>query len=943
MLTKIFSLVLSVVMLISSVPLDSVSVEKFLNDFEEVAELFGVELDLAEEPAVDITNEMVVEPQATTEFTYNYTSHWNYIPSGCGNSSKAKIYLTYEVVVDGLHTAVADKSVNAGTHEGDHDKNYTWPNQTLGTIGSFYHDKNSSNTLTTAHDTSNVGFWITFPEGNVNYVRARTASVSSNNANYYSTTAVSNNMVSLGNEVYISNKDANTGTDDLVTYTITCQWQEQQEAYVITTNTTTMAIQYIQVDTTQLWNLYSYEKSLNRASSAYESASWTAYQNALTNAENILAGGVDQNTINTAYSNLVSAVTGLNIKVTYNGNGATTGMETVTTPQYYPLYSNVSASATSISTPEYNFATVDLADYSSLFLRGYLCTGWSTSSTATQGSATLTMSANSVSGVALYAAWSPISYTLKYNANPPSGLTSTGNVADQSCSYNVDVTIQQNDYSVANYKFKEWNLKADGSGTTYTPGQVVRNFSSTNGDTINLYAIWEADTVNITLNRNRSKDGIEIEVLTGPTETKAYAFTIGSTVDLTQYKMTAVGYEHLGWATSASATTPNYTTTFTVPNTAQTLHAVWQKKSISVSYTLYDGVLSGSGYTIAGTTVEYQGTVNLPDADQITRTGCNFTGWVASVADANGKTFFNPGENYVVPDAQDGSTITFTANWELRTTTYNFHHNNNASSDYTTTISGQYASALTESFPTPSAMTGYTFTGWYVKDGTGYKPYTKPSNFPADDVDLYAGWSMDALQSAISSVPSDLNSIYQPTGEYYYQETGRLLVNEKEAVAQSIVDATDGVVYTYDQLIPANTATSELLQAIDSLIETPAHYDTVNEYLKKYNELLDGSHEYSGVFVNKDFFTSESFAEFEKSVEAVVYGKGIKNQAEVDAYAAALKSTYEALQLMGADYSKFNFFVEEALRLNKDLGSGETTLEYIQENTEAVLWYEFGL
>ncbi|MBQ3005494.1 MAG: InlB B-repeat-containing protein, partial [Clostridia bacterium] len=885
----------------------------------------------------------------TTVLTYDLEGHAHHTYKKYSTTA----YLNAETLISGLHYLPNGEGYSHWTGYHDSNADYwigAW-SYNYGTIGYFYVDKNTSNTLNTQF-TSNISFatrgWYSDGAGILNL---KLNSASADKTNFFTALSSPVNIYNTTHTMYNNNVttlNVDSEGKETVTYTFVPYVHVSGDKWVYLDMYEIFSIDYYQVDTTKLWNLYNSEANILKRLDyeafykANDSATWEAYKLAYVNAMRVLQGGVSQETIDNAYNTLCQAIVGLKGKMNYNLNG---GTGSVTTPVYVPIYSAVETSTSGAVT--YTEAIVELASYSGLTRSGFTCTGWANDASKTTTdypSNKLTMFATSTrwyQEFTIYAAWAPFSYTVKYNANAPSGTTATGSVASQTCNYNTTYKAQANSFVVTNYKFTGWNTKADGSGTTYAAGASFKNLSSTNGATVNLYAMWEADTVNITLNRNRSKDGIEIEVLTGPTETKAYAFTIGSTVDLTQYKMTAVGYEHLGWATNASATTPNYTTTFTVPNTAQTLHAVWQKKSISVSYTLYDGVLSGSGYTIAGTTVEYQGTVNLPDADQITRTGCVFTGWHASVADANGKTFFEPGVNYVVPDAT--GTITFTANWVLRTTTYTFHHNNVPGSDYTTTISGQYGSALTESFPTPSAMTGYTFIGWYVKDGTGYKAYTKPSTYPESDVELYAGWSMDALQSAINSIPYDIEGVYHPTGEYYYQETGRLNVLDKRATAQNIIDTTDGVVYTYDQLIPANTATSELLHAIDSLIETPAHYDTVNEYLKKYNELLDGSHEYSGVFVNKDFFTSESFAEFEKSVEAVVNGKGIKNQAEVDAYAAALKATYEALQLMGADYSKFNFFVEEALRLNKDLGSGETTLEYIQENTEAVLWYEFGL
>ena len=40
--------------------------------------------------------------------------------------------------------------------------------------------------------------------------------------------------------------------------------------------------------------------------------------------------------------------------------------------------------------------------------------------------------------------------------------------------------------------FRGWNTKTDGSGTSYADKASVKNLSSTNRDTVMLYAQWKA-------------------------------------------------------------------------------------------------------------------------------------------------------------------------------------------------------------------------------------------------------------------------------------------------------------------------------------------------------------------------------------------------------------------------------------------------------------------
>lgn len=92
----------------------------------------------------------------------------------------------------------------------------------------------------------------------------------------------------------------------------------------------------------------------------------------------------------------------------------------------------------------------------------------------------------------------PNTYTINYNANKPSGSLSTlsGSTANTTALYDTNVTLRNNGYTLSGYTFKEWNTKADGSGTSYKQGATLTkpNFTATNNGTVNLYAIWTPNT-----------------------------------------------------------------------------------------------------------------------------------------------------------------------------------------------------------------------------------------------------------------------------------------------------------------------------------------------------------------------------------------------------------------------------------------------------------------
>ena len=137
---------------------------------------------------------------------------------------------------------------------------------------------------------------------------------------------------------------------------------------------------------------------------------------------------------------------------------------------------------------------------------GYVFKGWGSSADAVTGFTDVyTPSGN----VTLYAIWNP-TYTISYDSNGGSGSP-----AEQIKEHDVALTLSYNRPSRANssaesyivtldanggdmattyltaerttsYSFKNWNTKADGSGTDYAPGRGYYENAS-----VTLYAQWK--------------------------------------------------------------------------------------------------------------------------------------------------------------------------------------------------------------------------------------------------------------------------------------------------------------------------------------------------------------------------------------------------------------------------------------------------------------------
>ncbi|MGN0473749.1 MAG: InlB B-repeat-containing protein, partial [Acutalibacteraceae bacterium] len=162
--------------------------------------------------------------------------------------------------------------------------------------------------------------------------------------------------------------------------------------------------------------------------------------------------------------------------VTYDANGATSG----TVPTDGNDYS-------------YN-ETATVKDKGNLAKTGAVFVNWNTqpngSGTSYAPNAQITM----IENVTLYAIWQdePTYYKVKYDAN---GATS-GSVPQDNTQYlgGENVTVaEKGSLAKTDCTFKEWNTKANGTGTGYNENDV---FTMPSSD-VTLYAIWVDSSGNI--------------------------------------------------------------------------------------------------------------------------------------------------------------------------------------------------------------------------------------------------------------------------------------------------------------------------------------------------------------------------------------------------------------------------------------------------------------
>ena len=102
--------------------------------------------------------------------------------------------------------------------------------------------------------------------------------------------------------------------------------------------------------------------------------------------------------------------------------------------------------------------------------------------------------------VTLYAQWEPNAYSVRFEANAPSGASTqvAGSMGNQELLYGQAAALTGCGYSLPGYAFAGWNAAADGSGTAYADGAQVASLTSKAGAVVTLYAQWKPLTYTVT-------------------------------------------------------------------------------------------------------------------------------------------------------------------------------------------------------------------------------------------------------------------------------------------------------------------------------------------------------------------------------------------------------------------------------------------------------------
>lgn len=286
--------------------------------------------------------------------------------------------------------------------------------------------------------------------------------------------------------------------------------------------------------------------------------------------------------------------------------------------------------------------------------------------------------------VTLYAKWTPIRYTVNFDANGGDGSPSQTSV-----SYDEALTLPGGSFSRTGYVLTGWNTAQDGTGTAYESSQEVVNLLSVQGASETLYAQWRPITYRVEFDP-RGGEG-QIDAITVQYD-ESFTMPASNSLRKTGYRLywwfDNPEYSYRGARYSPNATVKNLTTE---DGATLVFYAYWSPISYYVRFFANNGTYEADlqssfiydtpkrlnpnafqwkGYTFAGWSTRPEGPVEYADEAEVvnltTESGVYFdlyAQWVPTTyylnLDANGgtgapeKVTMHYGSSYTLPTEQD--------------------------------------------------------------------------------------------------------------------------------------------------------------------------------------------------------------------------------------------------------------------------------------------------
>lgn len=383
-------------------------------------------------------------------------------------------------------------------------------------------------------------------------------------------------------------------------------------------------------------------------------------------------------------------------------------------------------------------------------LKGWTFKGWNTktdgSGISYSNKENVKNVITSASSIELYAQWEAKTFAIKYEGNVPRLASEEVNGIMDNSNYTVDSTgvLAENKYTLKGWTFTGWNIKADGTGTSYADKSQIK--IATDDSTVILYAQWEAKQFSIQYEPNKpltaSKEviGITRDSIHSDKEYK----------ELVENCYTLVGWTFTGWNTKADGSGTSYADKAQVKiatdDSIIVLYAQWQAKSYVIEYRQNKPSIASSA--VIGETSNSNHIIDTEKSltpNEFKLQGWNFVGWNTK-ADGTGTPYTDKAQ---VKIATNDSIVILYAQWQVNTFIIEYRQNKPANASKL--VTGETASShhtsdeLGRLTSNGFKLQGWTFIGWNTKaDGSGIaysNNYNIKLALDSSSLLLYAQWS----------------------------------------------------------------------------------------------------------------------------------------------------------------------------------------------------------
>lgn len=348
-----------------------------------------------------------------------------------------------------------------------------------------------------------------------------------------------------------------------------------------------------------------------------------------------------------------------------------------------------------------NYTVETAISLSSASKTGYLFDGWYLDANRTERIVELR---DTYGNKMLYAKWTPIIYSVKYNANGGSG-----NIEDSIHTYDIVKNLSNNSFTRKGYSFVGWAADANGV-SVYSDAQLVVNLSSTNGAVVYLYAKWAPISYTVVFNANGGTGNMSSE-----------SFTYDVEKELIPNEFEKIGYDFDGWATQNQGekvfdNAQNVKNLTDISNGNVILYAVWIPQQYNVTLDKQYG--QGGTNTVI---VTYDNA--MPEAIAPTRQGYVFKGYY-SQTNGNGSKYYDGSSPMQSAKNWDiASSTTLYAYWEKIIYTVTVYRNE--AETLSSQISVRYGEKMPELSSFAPVKNGYEFVGYFSqRNGQGKQYYS---------------------------------------------------------------------------------------------------------------------------------------------------------------------------------------------------------------------------